>query len=141
VCNLRISVFTLLNIFPVAMERDGLLTDGSKPGYVRPRQEKKGEFVPSIVYKSRSLPPGEDFLPDELLVKVISMKPFKPKPMFKFLHFPLNGNDGYFRGHLAKHAKEPYHVKFSDFLALTFLASKVGIEVSWNPAYQTRLYS
>lgn len=112
------------------MERDGLLSDGSKPGFVQPREEKKGEFVPSIVYKSRSLAPGEDFLPDELLVKVISMQPFKPKPMFKFLHFPLDGNDNHFRGYLSQQASEPYHIKFSDFLALIYLAKKVGVELA-----------
>eukprot|EP00474_Spongospora_subterranea_P004770 CRZ05228.1 hypothetical protein [Spongospora subterranea] len=105
----------------VAMERDGLIEEGSAVGFLRPKTAKKGDFLSSIIFKNKTVTPDKDFLPDELLVKVIPMKPFNPQPMFKYLHFPFNGTDVHFTAHVQVHRNEPIHVQFSDFLLLLFL--------------------
>ncbi|XXQ31615.1 MPN domain-containing protein [Plasmodiophora brassicae] len=105
----------------VALERDGLIEEGSSIGFIRPKMPKKGDLLASIIYKNRMLKPGEDLLPDELLVKVIPMQPFNPQPMFKYQHFPFDGTDVHVAAHLQRHAREPIHVKFSDFLLLLYL--------------------
>ena len=52
------------------MQRDGLLADASDVGFLAARKAKKNECLPTIVYKNKPLQQGEEFLPDELLVKV-----------------------------------------------------------------------
>ncbi|KMS93409.1 hypothetical protein BVRB_031770, partial [Beta vulgaris subsp. vulgaris] len=69
----------------VALERDGIIEEGSKIGFLKPRIAKKGDLLSSVIYKNKVVKPGDDFLPDELLVKVVPMKPHNPQPGFKFL--------------------------------------------------------
>eukprot|EP01083_Nonionella_stella_P075428 205065_1 len=115
----------------VAMERDNLLADAKDPGYLSSRKAKSHECVPSIVSNNRVLPQGDGFLPDELLVKVISMKPFSPSHIFKYVSFPLvDATENDLRAHLRRTADEPYHSRFSDFNLLLWLPRVVGLQTT-----------
>jgi hypothetical protein len=114
----------------IAMVRDGLLQLGSTAEFLAPRKGKSGEFLPSVLYKNKALNPGEDFLPDEMLVKVISMAPFSPTPLFVHRHFPLySGSEEALRSYLRMHKDEAYPGKISDFALFCFLPRIIGSEV------------
>lgn len=115
----------------MAMERDGILQEGSTFETVSSRKGKDGEYVPSVIYKNRPLEPGDDFLPDELLVKVISMKPYQPSHVFEFIHFPFeNATDADLRGYLSLHESEEFYHKFSDFNVLCYLPRVIGLNLA-----------
>ena len=112
------------------MERDGLLDIGSKSGYISPRRPQSGEFLPSIVYKDKPLAPGQDFVPDELIVKVVAMSPHQPGHYFKYLHFPIfNARREHLGQHLQLHKGEQLHEALSDFALLCYLPQLIDVEL------------
>jgi len=114
----------------VALERDGVLDDAPDKNMLTQRKAKEKEMLPSIVYKDKPLLPGTEFLPDELIVKVACMSPLKPNAVFKHSQFPSDGNDSSFRNHMRSFSSEPYEVKLSDFNALVYLASTIGLTLT-----------
>jgi hypothetical protein len=114
----------------VAMEKDGLIQDGSKVETIAARKGKNKEYVPSIIFKDKALKPGEDFIPDELLVKVVAMRPYKPSSMFLYNHFPLSGGTkGHALSYLKLHQGEETPKRMSDFALLCFLPQVAGVDV------------
>jgi hypothetical protein len=112
------------------MERDGLLQDGSSTELVAAKKGKEKEYIPSIIFKDRALGPGEDFVPDELLVKVVAMKSYKPASMFAYNHFPLYGaNKNHAIAYMKRHNSEKMPLQISDFSFLCFLPQVVGLDV------------
>eukprot|EP00455_Lapot_gusevi_P038225 TRINITY_DN4282_c0_g1_i2.p1 TRINITY_DN4282_c0_g1~~TRINITY_DN4282_c0_g1_i2.p1 ORF type:complete len:360 (+),score=71.36 TRINITY_DN4282_c0_g1_i2:40-1119(+) len=110
----------------MALERDGVLTDAEDIGFLGSRVPKRGESVPSIIYKDKQLNHGEPFLPDEFIVKVVAMRPYRPQVLFQYVKFPYNGTVQHLKAHLAQHAREDYHIKLSDFNLLCFLPGVIG---------------
>ncbi len=114
----------------VAMERDSLLQDGSSVETIAARKGNEKEYIASIIFKDRALNPGEDFIPDELLVKVVAMKPYQPISMFAHKDFPLyGGNKNYVITYLKQHQNEAIHQQLSDFAFLCYLPRIAGLDV------------
>lgn len=115
----------------VALERDGVLDDAAAMEKLTVRKEGKGEYVPSVIYKSKALSGGDAFVPDELLVKVVAMQPHRPRSLFLYHQFPLTGGTTQtLRAHLEAHRGEPYHQSCSDFGLLAFLPTVIGIKLT-----------
>jgi len=110
----------------VALERDGVLALSADPFMLASRTPQAGELVPTVVYKDRPLKPGQEFLPDELVVKVIVMQPGKPMQKFKYSEFAAVGSEQELRQYLQRHKNEEYHDKLSDFNVLCYLPTVLG---------------
>jgi hypothetical protein len=111
----------------VALERDGIFAKAKDPYMLAAREAKQGELVPHVVYKDQELKPGEEFLPDECIVKAI-VTTQEEKSMYLFYHneFPADGNDFAFRNHVRTFSQEQYHKKLSDFNLLVYLHKTIG---------------
>lgn len=111
----------------VALEQDGFLAKADDPYMLSTRKPAGKEQVPTIVYKDRPLQPGDQFLPDELLVKVnlTAPRPNSKDLLFKSFGFPFSGaqfTEASVRHFLSTHSKEEYETKLSDFNLLVCLA-------------------
>jgi hypothetical protein len=116
----------------VAMERDNLLQEGSSIETLAARKGNGKEYIASIIFKDRALNPGEDFIPDELLVKVVAMKPYNPISMFAYKDFPLyGGNKNHAIAYLRQHQNESLHQQLSDFAFLCHLPRFAGLDVNF----------
>lgn len=114
----------------VALERDGVLALAADPFMLAGRTPQPGELVPTVVYKDRPLQPGQEFLPDEFVVKVIVMQPEKPRQKFKYAEFSAVGSEQELRQYLVKHKAEEYHDKLSDFNVLCYLPAVLGPQLA-----------
>jgi len=95
------------------------------------REAKPGELVPHIVYKDQELKAGQEFVPDEFIVKaIVTTQDDKSNYAFKHCDFPSDGNEMYFRNHMRTYASEPYHLKLSDFGLLIFMARTFGLPLT-----------
>jgi len=65
------------------------------------RESKPGELIPHLVYKDQELKGGQEFVPDEFIVKAI-VTAQEEKSMYLFYHheFPSDGSDVHFRNHV-----------------------------------------
>ena len=124
------SVFIFYNIYGififidqgVAMIRYGLIEpDTNDYGFMKVKDAPQSTYVPAVINENKTIKPRESFLPDALLVNIISSAPKKIQPLFQYIHFPPNGDLKKFREHLLHHKDKEYHVKFSDFNLLCFL--------------------
>lgn len=115
----------------VALVRDGLLEAGSGVGFVQPcHAPGKDIYMPAIISENKRVSPGDDFLPDAMLVPVRSSQPYHPKHKFRFIHFPSDGGPDKFRGHLQHHRGKTAHVMFSDFNLLLALPNFIGLDLA-----------
>lgn len=112
------------------MLRYGLIEPYEKDyGFMSVKEAPKNTYVPAVINENKRIMPGEPFLPDALLVNVISTASKKVSHMFQFVHFPANGDLSKFRQHLMHHKDKEYHIKFSDFNLLCFLTNILDIEL------------
>lgn len=115
----------------VCLERDGVFAKAADTNMLSTRVPAQGEMVPTVVYKDRPLLPGREFLPDELIVKVILSGPLagaaaESSPL-KHADFPplaSQPSEAMLKGYLAKYASESYVSKLADFNLLVYLAAK-----------------
>eukprot|EP00456_Euglypha_rotunda_P064235 TRINITY_DN5461_c0_g1_i11.p1 TRINITY_DN5461_c0_g1~~TRINITY_DN5461_c0_g1_i11.p1 ORF type:complete len:219 (+),score=24.84 TRINITY_DN5461_c0_g1_i11:114-770(+) len=114
----------------VAMERDGILVKAKDPYMLAGREAKPGELVPHIVYHDTQLKAGEEFLPDDFIVKVIlSTNEVTSSYLFKHHDFPSDGTDVHMRN-LLRTKQEPYHQKLSDFNVLIYCGKTLGMPLT-----------
>jgi len=115
----------------LALENAGLLAKSKDPYVLAAREPKPGELIPHLVYKDQELKGGQEFVPDEFVVKAI-VTTQDDKSMYLFYHhdFPSEGGDVQFRNHIRTFSQEQYHRKLSDFNLLIFLAKKIGVPLT-----------
>eukprot|EP01006_Ploeotia_vitrea_P037538 TRINITY_DN66140_c3_g1_i1.p1 TRINITY_DN66140_c3_g1~~TRINITY_DN66140_c3_g1_i1.p1 ORF type:complete len:595 (-),score=272.20 TRINITY_DN66140_c3_g1_i1:789-2573(-) len=112
----------------VALERDRVLASAADPLTLSQRVPRKGDLVPSVVYKNKPLRPGDEFLLDEFIVKVRVMSSKVPKPMFAHDTFPSNGVEGHAKAYFMQFAQEPLDKRLSDFNLLCWLSANVDAD-------------
>jgi len=111
----------------VALERDGILAKAQDPYTLTGREAKPGELVPHLVYKDQELKGGQEFIPDEFIVKaIVTTQDDSSKYLFRHQDFPSDGNDIAFRNYIRTYSQEPYHLKLSDFNLLVYLHKTLG---------------
>lgn len=117
----------------VAMERDGLFERASDPYMLSVRKPEKGQLLPKVIFKDKAVQYGQDILPDEFVVKVITSAPKASDAFFAHSDFPTSGPDAVLfaalKTHLKKCGSEDYTRKLSDFNLLCYLSKLVPPEV------------
>jgi len=112
----------------VCLERDGVFAKAGDSNMLATRIPNAHEMVPTVVYKDRPLLPGKEFLPDELLVKVItSAPPVGTQPFFAHTDFPplpTGPTESHLKQYMQRYVKEGYERKLADFNLLCFLHAK-----------------
>ena len=118
----------------VALEKEKAFQPADDPFFLSTRPPTATSMMPTIIYKDRPLRPGEAFLPDELLVKVIVSAPKGQGQlsMFQHHHYPSAGSsEVLLKGWLEEWKEEEYEDKLSDFNLLVNLTKLLGDEVVW----------
>lgn len=77
-----------------------------------------------VIINNKTVKAGQEFLPDEFIVKMIVAIPKVEDNMFKHAGFPSKGSDAGVKVHFQQFAGENYDNKVSDFNLLCFLATK-----------------
>jgi len=113
----------------VALERDGVLgkapTDPYMMAAVTPG---KGQLMPKIIHQNKALRGGEEFLPDEFIVKVVASNPKEDKGLLFHATFPspsssTAGMSAAFKAHYNEFSSQDYKTKLSDFNLLIYLTT------------------
>ena len=111
----------------VALEKEKAFQAASDPFFLATRPPTKTQMVPTIIYKDRPLRGGEEFLPDELLVKVIVSAPKGQLSVFKHHEYASGGtSEVLVKGWLDEFKDEEYEEKLSDFNLLVNLVKVLG---------------
>jgi hypothetical protein len=107
-----------------ALEKVNLFDKSADINMLATRKPAKGEMLPTIVYKDRPLMPGEEFLPDELLVKVniFAPKQANNKMMFKRWEVPSSAGETYLYSYFQQYKADTWESKLADFNLLIALA-------------------
>ena len=117
----------------VALEREKAFSAApSDPYFLATRKLKPGEMSSTIIYKDRPLRGGEEFLPDELLVKVIVSAPRGQLSLFKHCEYPsgrAGENEMVVKGWMDEWKEEEYEERLSDFNLLVNLCKVVGEDI------------
>ena len=118
----------------VALQRDNAFALAEDPYMLTTRQPNKHEMVPTVVYKDRPLQPSEEFLPDELLVKVnlFSPKQGNTDSIFKHDEYPPAGSDVMLKQWNITYNQEEYEQRLADFGLLIALTRIVGENIVKN---------
>jgi len=109
------------------MIRHGLIGQDKDPGFMQVKVPPPKFYVPAVINENREIKHGESFLPDALLVNVISSQTEKPEHIFNYVHFPPNGTESKLREHLMYHKDKEYHISLSDFNLLAFLCRLIDV--------------
>jgi len=110
----------------VALEKEHAFAPASDPYFLSTRVPGKHELLPTIIYKDRPLPPGEPFLPDELLVKVIVSAPKGSLSIFQHQEFSSTGGELLIKTYMQEYNKQEYEQRLSDFNLLVNLVKVIG---------------
>lgn len=117
----------------VALEKEkSFAAASSDPFFLATRKVKQGEMTSTIIYKDRPLRGGEEFLPDELLVKVIVSAPRGRQSVFAHCEYPSGRsgeNELVVKSWMSEWKDEEYEERLSDFNLLVVLCKVVGEEV------------
>ena len=114
----------------VALEKEKAFQPASDPFFLATRPPTKTQMVPTIIYKDRPLRGGEEFLPDELLVKVIVSAPKGQLSVFKHHEYASGGaSEVLVKAWLDEFKDEEYEEKLSDFNLLVNLVKLLGEQV------------
>lgn len=111
----------------MALERDRVLGDGADSNFCYVRQPPvnkltgRADLQATVVYKDRPLRPGDSFLPDELIVKVMIGAGTTGRGMFSHHEFPSQGTAADCRAWFNKYQAESDAGKLSDFNLLVFI--------------------
>lgn len=118
----------------VALVHDNVLGDATDHNLLAVRTPRTKEMIATVVYKDRPLIPGEstsEFLPDELLVKVIVSAPKQKESILYSHNFPSNALhtqvlDTYIQSYLSDNSKLPLLQRLSDLNLLIALVQYIG---------------
>ena len=117
----------------VALEKEkAFVAAASDPYFLATKTVKHGEMTSTIIYKDRPLRGGEEFLPDELLVKVIVSAPKGQQSVFKHCEYPsgrAGENEMVVKGWMDEYKEEEYEDRLNDFNLLVNLCKVVGEDV------------
>ena len=117
----------------VALEKEkAFVAAASDPYFLATKKVKPGEMTSTIIYKDRPLRGGEEFLPDELLVKVIVSAPKGQQTVFKHCEYPSGRggeNEMVVKGWMDEYKEEEYEDRLNDFGLLVNLCKIVGEDI------------
>ena len=118
----------------VALEKEKAFTAASSdPYFLATKRVKAGEMTSTIIYKDRPLRGGEEFLPDELLVKVMVSAPRASQTVFAHCEYPGGRAGGesemVVKQWLVEYKDEEYEEKLNDFNCLVCLCKVVGEDI------------
>lgn len=111
----------------VALEQAHVFDAANDPYLLSTRIPKKHELLPTIIYKDRPLQPGDPFLPDEMIVKVIVSAPKHSLTMFHHADCPSQGNSELLiKTYMQQHHSEDYEQRLNDFNLLIHMGKVLG---------------
>ncbi len=117
----------------VALEKEkAFVAADTDPYFLATKRVKAGEMTSTIIYKDRPLRGGEEFLPDELLVKVIVSAPRGSQTVFRHCEYPggrAGENEMVVKGWMDEWKDEEYEERLNDFNLLVQLCKVVGEDI------------